>query len=40
MNWTNLDASIGLNFNFFDSNSNYFSRLKENSLSLGALFPN
>jgi hypothetical protein len=38
MNWTNMDASIGLNFNFFDSNSHYFSRLIDNSLSLGVLF--
>lgn len=38
MNWPNFDSSLGCQFNFFDSNSHLFSRLRDESLSSNILF--
>lgn len=35
MGWSNLDSSIGFNFNPFDSNSRNFGKIKEQSISQG-----
>ena len=33
MNWHNMEASNGFNMNYYDSNSNFFSKIHEDSIS-------
>ncbi len=37
MSWLNMDASIGFNFNYFDSNSSRFYHIRDDSHSYNPL---